>query len=151
MASTILTNQTGRHCCLEFYWVLSHSVVRHQWVHSSVVRAADCRSAGPWFKSGCALLSVLLLSCSSHKHFCEPSCTGAREEESNPCMSPCPVSGSHVRPWVPLGAPGCPWVALGGPGCPWVFLGGPSPEGSWVCLGASGAPGFPWVPLGASG
>ena len=23
-------------------------------VHSSVVRAADCRSAGPWFKSGCA-------------------------------------------------------------------------------------------------
>ena len=23
--------------------------------HSSVVRAADCRSAGPWFKSGCAL------------------------------------------------------------------------------------------------
>ena len=27
-----------------------------QWVHSSVVRAADCRSAGPWFKSGCALL-----------------------------------------------------------------------------------------------
>ena len=28
------------------------------WVHSSVVRAADCRSAGPWFKSGCALLLV---------------------------------------------------------------------------------------------
>ena len=28
------------------------------WVHSSVVRAADCRSAGPWFKSGCALLSA---------------------------------------------------------------------------------------------
>ena len=28
---------------------------RHAWVHSSVVRAADCRSAGPWFKSGCAL------------------------------------------------------------------------------------------------
>ena len=26
------------------------------WVHSSVVRAADCRSAGPWFKSGCSLL-----------------------------------------------------------------------------------------------
>ena len=31
------------------------------WVHSSVVRAADCRSAGPWFKSGCALF----LSCVS--------------------------------------------------------------------------------------
>ena len=27
-------------------------------VHSSVVRAADCRSAGPWFKSGCALYCV---------------------------------------------------------------------------------------------
>ena len=27
-----------------------------KWVHSSVVRAADCRSAGPWFKSGCALI-----------------------------------------------------------------------------------------------
>ena len=26
-------------------------------VHSSVVRVADCRSAGPWFKSGCALLA----------------------------------------------------------------------------------------------
>jgi hypothetical protein len=26
-----------------------------KWVHSSVVRAADCRSADPWFKSGCAL------------------------------------------------------------------------------------------------
>ena len=34
------------------------STHRRAWVHSSVVsvvRAADCRSAGPWFKSGCAL------------------------------------------------------------------------------------------------
>ena len=29
------------------------------WVHSSVVRAADCRSAGPWLKSGCALCDML--------------------------------------------------------------------------------------------
>ena len=28
---------------------------RTNWVRSSVVRAADRRSAGPWFKSGCAL------------------------------------------------------------------------------------------------
>ena len=28
-------------------------------VHSSVVRAADCRSAGPWFKSWCALFVVV--------------------------------------------------------------------------------------------
>ena len=28
------------------------------WVHSSVARAADCRSAGPWLKSGCALWRI---------------------------------------------------------------------------------------------
>ena len=33
-------------------------VNRGKRVHSSVVRAADCRSAGPWFKSGCALLQL---------------------------------------------------------------------------------------------
>ena len=38
-------------------------------VHSSVVRAADCRSAGPWFKSGCALLRVS--ACAP----CQPSFT----------------------------------------------------------------------------
>ena len=38
--------------------VCCSGTVLEQWprVHSSVVRAADCRSAGPWFKSGCALL-----------------------------------------------------------------------------------------------
>ena len=36
---------------------LFHNVII--WVHSSVVRAADCRSAGPWFKSGCALCASL--------------------------------------------------------------------------------------------
>ena len=28
----------------------------HRRVYSSVVRAGDCRSPGPWFNSGCALL-----------------------------------------------------------------------------------------------
>ena len=37
-----------------------------QRVHSSVVRAADCRSAGPWFKSGCALLRQSLEECRSN-------------------------------------------------------------------------------------
>ena len=32
------------------------------WVHSSVVRAADCRSAGPWFESGGALVPQHLRS-----------------------------------------------------------------------------------------
>ena len=36
--------------------VWAHFPPCNVWVHSSVVRAADCRSAGPWFKSGCALL-----------------------------------------------------------------------------------------------
>ena len=31
------------------------------WVHSSVVRAADCRSAGPWLESGCALHVIKVL------------------------------------------------------------------------------------------
>ena len=35
---------------------LSRGLMAAPWRHSSVVRAADCRSAGPWFKSGCALL-----------------------------------------------------------------------------------------------
>ena len=33
----------------------AHVQTMHTWVHSSVVRVADCRSAGPWLKSGCAL------------------------------------------------------------------------------------------------
>ena len=33
-------------------------VVIRRWVNSSVVRAADCRSAGPWLKSGLALYRV---------------------------------------------------------------------------------------------
>jgi hypothetical protein len=37
--------------------------VLHPWVHSSVARAADCRSAGPWFKSGCALFTQLQMLC----------------------------------------------------------------------------------------
>ena len=37
------------------------------WVHSSVVRAADCRSAGPWFKSGCALFCARLFQSSTSK------------------------------------------------------------------------------------
>ena len=35
---------------------------QRQWARSSVVRAADCRSAGRWFKSGRALLPVLSLT-----------------------------------------------------------------------------------------
>ena len=34
---------------------LFQNLLMISWVHSSVVRAADRRSAGPWFKSGCAL------------------------------------------------------------------------------------------------
>ena len=34
---------------------LGHGATQHSKWDSSVVRVADCRSAGPWFKSGCAL------------------------------------------------------------------------------------------------
>ena len=40
------------------------------WVHSSVVRAADCRSAGPWFKSGCAL--HIIFHCCTYESCCKP-------------------------------------------------------------------------------
>ena len=43
------------------------------WVHSSVVRAADCRSAGPWFKSGCALLDCKQLWHLVNRHSAEKS------------------------------------------------------------------------------
>ena len=33
-------------------------LVIRRWVNSSVVRAADCRSAGPWLKSGLALYAT---------------------------------------------------------------------------------------------
>ena len=38
------------------------------WVHSSVVRAADCRSAGPWFESGCALKVQIFIAAQCHTH-----------------------------------------------------------------------------------
>ena len=37
----------------DYFYV--HEQTINTWVHSSVVRAADCSSAGPWLKSGCAL------------------------------------------------------------------------------------------------
>ena len=43
-----------RHTCNQH---ATHSTSHR--VHSSVARAADCRSAGPWFKSGCALRRLL--------------------------------------------------------------------------------------------
>ena len=48
----------GGQCALKEGW----QQPRHARVHSSVVRAADCRSAGPWFKSGCALFIYTLFS-----------------------------------------------------------------------------------------
>ena len=39
-------------------------------VHSSVVRAADCRSADPWFESGCALLIASCWSSYVARCFC---------------------------------------------------------------------------------
>ena len=48
----------GGQCALKESW----QQPQHARVHSSVVRAADCRSAGPWFKSGCALFNYTFFS-----------------------------------------------------------------------------------------
>ena len=56
---------------LQICHIICKSSDMPHWVHSSVVRAADCRSAGPWFKSGCALLSQpysLLPHTQNHRH-----------------------------------------------------------------------------------
>ena len=45
------------HNTLGLVTVQRHCMLTFKWVHSSVVRAADCRSAGPWIKSGCALVN----------------------------------------------------------------------------------------------
>ena len=50
------------------------------WVHSSVVRAADRRSAGPWLKSGCALGSDLDVQ--------NPIGVGGRVPAASPRSSP---------------------------------------------------------------
>ena len=51
------------------YYELAEPRPQKPWVHSSVARAADCRSAGPWLKSGCALLLMIFTSLYSHM-FC---------------------------------------------------------------------------------
>ena len=65
------------------------------WVHSSVVRAADCRSADPWFKSGCALMHAHLEPTASPStcthivltHPVPPVC-GMRSHTSPPACMP---------------------------------------------------------------
>ena len=68
-------------CCKEFVGsskILQKqaSALRLSWVHSSVVRAADCRSAGPWFKSGCALSSARARNKDADLHSCKCSAMG---------------------------------------------------------------------------
>ena len=53
------------------------------WVHSSVVRAADCRSAGPWFKSGCAL-HLASRAAFAHSTVCHESLAGGLACELGP-------------------------------------------------------------------
>ena len=55
--------------------------IAHTWVHSSVARAADCRSAGPWLKSVCALQSkdsVCKVVWSRMSHIVQIHCTSMR-------------------------------------------------------------------------
>ena len=55
------------------------------WVHSSVVRAADCRSAGPWLKSGCALAQqVVAQRCGRDAASTQPLAQGCLEKGARP-------------------------------------------------------------------
>ena len=73
--------------------VVSLDAQNHCRVHSSVVRAADCRSAGPWFKSGCAL------HCG--RDHSDPNTSGEHNWRSLPCPSLsrllCPVPSGAQR------------------------------------------------------
>ena len=71
------------------------AVSRKPWVHSSVVRAAGCRSAGPWLKSGCALICYELGTSTAVTKACNTWSTSPEnvEHERNicrriPCRSP---------------------------------------------------------------
>ena len=55
------------------------SVLNFVRVHSSVARAADCRSAGPWLKSGCALEALV---CGFTPISCDLLSSLARVEEA---------------------------------------------------------------------
>ena len=63
------------------------------WVHSSVVRAADRRSAGPWFESGCALQSQ------SHTLRSTAACVATCSKRAAPGIEPgtsCTLSKNHT-------------------------------------------------------
>ena len=70
------------------------------WVHSSVARAAECRSAGPWFKSGCALQLCILCT--------EDCCTESQHHHHGParcchCASKyrlCHASTGYIAQWL---------------------------------------------------
>ena len=60
------------------------SYLEQPWVHSSVARAADCRSAGPWLKSGCALLSTGAIQPPSDQPPCKPAVPSRPTWRANP-------------------------------------------------------------------
>ena len=64
------------------------------WVHSSVVRAADRRSAGPWLKSGCALVEACLPF--EGRRRC------SRTEKAENSVRPAPASKTSlaIRTWL---------------------------------------------------
>ena len=81
-------------------------------VHSSVVRAAGCRSAGPWFESGCAL-TITPAQCAARAHHHPP--TDHRAVPIHPHarrphirythMRAHPATGSAIRAALHMGAP----------------------------------------------
>ena len=53
-------------------------------VHSSVARAADCRSAGPWLKSGCFLVLACIMGLGAQQAWCCPNGWQKKATEARP-------------------------------------------------------------------
>ena len=81
------------------------------WVHSSVVRAADCRSAGPWFESGRTLTSAPAQRVVRTPHRHTPITARCPSARTPPLhlwynhMRARPATGSAMRASLHMGAP----------------------------------------------
>ena len=73
------------------------------WVYSSVVRTADCKSPGPWFTSGYALLLLASGSPATGRHTCRRQASPAATVQRSSQRGVCPSSQALARaPCLPV-------------------------------------------------